>query len=231
MKLYPAAISQIVKETSDTYSFILEIPDGYTWTAGQHALWRFQDYTVSPDEKPGRVFTIASAPADGFLMFTTRIAEPHSDFKDILLNRVKPGGRDARRECPRQLHLPTTRQTAPWSSPAASASRRSARCSRIWPPATTRPKKVTVLYSDDRGEFAYGPFWDEIRTALPNVDLRLISNRDEFTGGVDAYAKAHGSDAEYLIAGSPGMNKAFADTLTGLGVAADRIVTDDFRGY
>ena len=91
MKLYPAKVQKIIKETSDTYSYILDIPEGYAWTAGQHALWRFQDYEVSGDEKPGRVFTIASAPGDGFLMFTTRIAEPHSNFKDILLNQIKPG--------------------------------------------------------------------------------------------------------------------------------------------
>ena len=230
MKLYPAAISQIVKETSDTYSFILEIPDGYTWTAGQHALWRFQDYTVSPDEKPGRVFTIASAPADGFLMFTTRIAEPHSDFKDILLNRVKPGDvMLVANALGSYTFHDTTDRALVIAGGIGITPIRSLLKDMAAQGDTSKP--VTVLYSDDRGEFAYGPFWDEIRTALPNVDLRLISNRDEFTGGVDAYAKAHGSDAEYLIAGSPGMNKAFADTLTGLGVTADRIVTDDFRGY
>ena len=230
MKLYPAAISQIVKETSDTYSFILEIPDGYTWTAGQHALWRFQDYTVSPDEKHGRVFTIASAPADGFLMFTTRIAEPHSDFKDILLNRVKPGDvmLVANALGSYTFHDTTDRALVIAGGIGITPIR-----SLLKDMAARHDtsKKVTVLYSDDRGEFAYGPFWDEVRSTLPNVDLQLISNRDAFTDGVNTYAKANGSDAEYLIAGSPGMNKAFADTLTGLGVAADRIVTDDFRGY
>ena len=230
MKLYPAAISQIVKETSDTYSFILEIPDGYTWTAGQHALWRFQDYTVSPDEKPGRVFTIASAPTDGFLMFTTRIAEPHSDFKDILLNRVKPGDvmLVANALGSYTFHDTTARALVIAGGIGITPIR-----SLLKDMAARHDtsKKVTVLYSDDRGEFAYGPFWDEVRSTLPNVDLQLISNRDAFTDGANTYAKANGSDAEYLIAGSPGMNKAFAETLTGLGVAADRIVTDDFRGY
>ena len=66
---------------------------------------------------------------------------------------------------------------------------------------------------------------------VPGLDLKLISVRDEFTDGTDAYAKAQGNAAEYLVAGSPGMNKAFTERLEKLGVAAENIKTDVFMGY
>ena len=49
--------------------------------------------------------------------------------------------------------------------------------------------------------------------------------------GTDDYAKANGNEAEYLVAGSPGMNKAFTERLEGLGVKAENIKTDVFMGY
>lgn len=230
MKLYPAKVQKIIKETSDTYSYILDIPEGYAWTAGQHALWRFQDYEVSGDEKPGRVFTIASAPGDGFLMFTTRIAEPHSNFKDILLNQVKPGDvmLVANPLGSYTFHDGTDRALVIAGGIGITPIRA---LLKDMADKQDTSKKVTVLYSDDRGEFAYGDFWNAVQQTLPNLDLHLIDDRNAFTEKTEAYAKQNGSDAEYLIAGSPGMNKAFAETLKGLGVAEDRIVTDDFRGY
>ena len=37
MKLYPAKGQKIIKETNQTYSYNLDIPEGYDWTAGQPA--------------------------------------------------------------------------------------------------------------------------------------------------------------------------------------------------
>ncbi|MGN0709882.1 MAG: ferredoxin--NADP reductase, partial [Anaerovoracaceae bacterium] len=91
MEFKDAVLTKIVRETTDSYSFIMDIPDGYEWKAGQHVLWKIKDYKVDEDDKDSRIFTIASAPEDGFLMFTTRIGEKHTSFKDILLNKIKPG--------------------------------------------------------------------------------------------------------------------------------------------
>lgn len=44
MKFFPTTVIKIVQETNDSYSFLLEIPAGYTWKAGQHAAWQLQGY-------------------------------------------------------------------------------------------------------------------------------------------------------------------------------------------
>ena len=74
---------------------------------------------------------------------------------------------------------------------------------------------ITVLYSDDRGEFCYKDFWKDLET-VPGVEVRLISDREIFMKDTDTYAKDVQNDAEYLIAGSPGMNNAFTERLEAL---------------
>lgn len=89
---------------------------------------------------------------------------------------------------------------------------------------------ITVLYSDDRGEFCYKDFWKDLET-VPGVEVRLISDREIFMKDTDTYAKDVQNDAEYLIAGSPGMNNAFTERLEGLGIKKENIKTDVFIGY
>ena len=61
--------------------------------------------------------------------------------------------------------------------------------------------------------------------------MEFITEVDVFTGKTAEYAKANGNEAEYLIAGSPGMNAAFTKQLQELGIKDSNIVKDEFFGY
>ena len=74
MEFLEATLTKIVQETSDSYSFIMTIPEGFTWKAGQHVAWQINGFELDAEDRNTRVFTIASTMADGYLMFTTRIA-------------------------------------------------------------------------------------------------------------------------------------------------------------
>ncbi len=231
MKFYEAKVKEIKQETSDSYSFIMEIPEGYTWKAGQHVLWKLHGYTVPEGDKDTRVFTIASAPEDGFLMFTTRITELHSGFKDVLLKQLKPGDimevatplgnftLDAK-DYEKTLIIAGGIGVTPIRS-----------LLRDFMDHPVAGHEVTVLYSDDRGEFAFEDFWKELQEKVPSVKMNFITDRDQFTGKTDSFAKENGNKAEYLVAGSPGMNTAFTERLTGLGIEASNVKTDIFMGY
>lgn len=230
MNFTEVTVTKIVQETSDSYSYIMEAPAELVWKAGQHALFKFRDYQVAEGDRDSRIFSIASAPEDGFLMFTTRIADPHTSFKEILLRQLKEGdvilmasplgSFDLSPEDEKTLIIAGGIGITPIRSLLAHYMREN-----------NSDHKITVFYSDDRGEFCYGDFWKEARAAMPNLDLHLISDRDEFTGKVSSYAKANQNASGYMIAGSPGMNKAFTATLTGLGVDGAKIHTDNFMGY
>lgn len=230
MNFFETKIIDIVKETSDTYSFKMEVPEGFTWEAGQHTYWKFKDHKVEEGDRPIRVFSIASAPEDGYLMFTTRIAEFHTSFKDILLKDLKVGDGmyvanpkgefNIHGEYKKSLIIAGGIGITPIRS-----------ILRHLQHNNDADHEITLFYSDDRGEFAYEEAFKEITEAMPNLDLHYISNRDEFTEKVDTYTKEVQNEAEYLIAGSPGMNAMFSSKLQGLGIKEENIKLDNFVGY
>lgn len=230
MNFLETKVREIVKETSDTYSFVLEIPEGMEWKAGQHAMFKFKDYQVDEGDKPTRVFSVASTMEDGFVMFTTRIADPHTSFKEILLNKLQVGDTvlmtqpignfNVHSEFKKSLIIAGGIGITPIRS-----------IFRHLQNENLENQQFTVFYSDDRGEFAYVDTFEEIKKAMPNLDFHFISHRDEFNEKVDNYVKETLNEAEYLIAGSPGMNAFFSEKLQGMGVEKSNIFTDNFIGY
>lgn len=230
MEFFGITLKEIRKETGDSYSYIFDIPAGYEFKAGQHAAWKLEGYEVAEGDRNTRVFSIASAPEDGFLMFTTRIAEQHTSYKEILLNKIKVGDKmgiaaprgsfNFQKDCTHTFVIAGGIGITPIRS-----------ILKTWSHHNDASHKIEVLYSDDRGEFCYKPTFDEIQSAMPNLKLNLISQREVFMDSVDAFAKANGNSAEYLIAGSPGMNKAFKERLMNMGISEENIKLDNFVGY
>ena len=93
------------------------------------------------------------------------------------------------------------------------------------------PKKLRVLYSDDRSGFAYEEILKEINNKYDGLDFVFISGRDKFTEEIETFAKEMLNDADYFISGSPGMNKGITEILVNLGVDKANINTDNFVGY
>ena len=230
MKFYESKIQKCQQETSDSYSFICALPEGYQWKAGQHARWRFVGFEDLEGEEAERIFTISSAPEDGVLMFTTRIADPHSPLKDALLKRLQP-------DLPIQISDPLGKFTFHEGvksslciaggigiTPVRSLLRHFSEN-----PLEDHP--ITLFYSDDRGEYAYGNFWDEMKQKMPNLEIQFFDDGKACGEATRTYARDHGNDAEYLIAGSPGMNKFYEGLLAEEGIEKDAIVTDKFMGY
>lgn len=214
----------------DSYSFKMTVPEGYTWKAGQHVLWRIPDHKVDEGDKDTRVFTIASAPEEGFLMFATKIGELHTSFKEILLNKIQPGD--------------TIQVAAPLGTFGFSPEKkksliivggigitpiRSIMCHEL--DAHKDGHEIHMLFSEAGGDHPFGDFFREADKQLADFSVEFVTEVDVFTGKVAEYAKANGNDAEYLIAGSPGMNAAFTKQLQELGIEDASIVKDEFFGY
>lgn len=214
----------------DSYSFKMTVPEGYTWKAGQHVLWRIPDHKVDEGDKDTRVFTIASAPEEGFLMFATKIGELHTSFKEILLNKIQPGD--------------TIQVAAPLGTFGFSPEKKKSliivggigitpirSIMRHELDAHKDGHEIHMLFSEAGGDHPFGDFFREADKQLADFSVEFVTEVDVFTGKVAEYAKANGNDAEYLIAGSPGMNAAFTKQLQELGIEDASIVKDEFFGY
>lgn len=230
MKFFEAKVIDIVKETSDSYSFKMEIPEGFTWESGQHTMWKFKDHQVEEGDRPIRIFTIASAMEDGFLMFTTRIAEFHTSFKNILLHELKVGDvmLVAEPKGDFTIHGEYNKSLVIAGGIGITPIRSILKHLQS---NNMENHEVVVIYSDDRGEFAYNDTFKEMTESMSNLTIHHVSDRDIFMKEVDEYVAANGNQAEYLVAGSPGMNSFFTSKLVGLGVEEDNIKVDNFQGY
>lgn len=230
MKYYDSKINKRLQETSNSYSFICEKPEGYDFRAGQHARWRFVCFDDLDEEEQERIFTISAAPEEDFLMFTTRIEEKHSPLKEKLLNELEEGA-EIKISQPMGIYGIHEEEKASFSVAGGIGITplRSIIKHLLEKPLEDHP--VTLYYADDRGEFAFEDFFKEAEKKLPQLEVKFFDDGKVCGDETRKYAKEHGNDVEYLIAGSPGMNKFYEGLLDEEGIEEDSIVTDKFMGY
>lgn len=93
------------------------------------------------------------------------------------------------------------------------------------------PKRLEVLYADDRGEFAYRETLEELDNKFDGLSIHLISDRAEFIEKIKENSQKMENQALYYISGTPGMNAIITEKLQEMGVGKDNIKTDNFIGY
>jgi len=220
-------LREIIQETSDTYSFVFDMLDDFQWIPGQHGIFRFRDKKI--EGKEFRVFSFASIKEEGMMMFSTRIVEEPSDFKKNLLV-LKPGDTMTVDDALGKFKIEDYNRTilimaggigiTPIRSFLKDMNER-----------LLNPSLLKVMYSDDRGEFAYEEFLKEVNKKYSGLDIEFISDRVYFGDKIDEFAKEKGNNSLYYIAGTPGMNDFITKKLLGLGIEKDLIKTDVFIGY
>ena len=121
-------------------------------------------------------------------MFTTRIADKHTSFKEALLRKIKPGDKIgvARPLGTFALDAEGFKKTLIVAGGIGITPIRA--LLRAYKDHPVEGHAITVLYSDDRGEFCYKDFWKDLET-VPGVEVRLISDREIFMKDTDTYAK------------------------------------------
>lgn len=194
-------------------------------------MFQFRDHKVAEGDRAGRIFTIASVMAEGTLMFSTRIREQHSSFKEILLNRLQVGDVMLVGKALGKFDFDMARSDRTLAIVGGIGITPFRALLLSYAEKETSGHEFTVLYSDDQGAFAYGALWEALQARMPNLKVELMTTRERFTEAVAEYVEANGAGATYMIAGSPGMNSAFVEQLQGAGIPADAIKTDDFMGY
>lgn len=88
MQIYWTKINEIIEETSEVKTYLLDCPEDFTWKEGSHTHFALEGFNAG--EKPNRSLirhmSISTLPHENSIGITTRIKEQCSEFKTILRN-------------------------------------------------------------------------------------------------------------------------------------------------
>ena len=223
-----------------TMAFRFEKPASLTFTPGQCIEMTLLHPPESDAEGDSRVFSIASAPYEDFILVATRLRD--TAFKRVLRNL--PLGTEVRVENPfgdLKLHNDKTRPAVVLTGGIGITPFRSILLSAA---KEKRPLRIFHFYANRRPEDA--AFLDELQDLEkqnPNYRLIACMSRMEHsqrswmgeTGEINAQmlAKYLGGVVSpiYYITGPPAMVKAMHAMLKDTGVDEDNIRIEEFAGY
>ena len=88
MQIYWTKINKIIEETPEVKTFLLDLPEGFTWEEGAHTHLALEGFNAGdqPNKSLVRHMSISTLPNEQTVGITTRIRELCSEFKSILRN-------------------------------------------------------------------------------------------------------------------------------------------------
>ncbi|MEK5186524.1 ferredoxin--NADP reductase [Solibacillus sp. FSL W7-1324] len=88
MQIYWTKINKIIEETPEVKTFMLDLPEGFTWEEGAHTHLALEGFNAGdqPNKSLVRHMSICTLPNEQTVGITTRIRELCSEFKSILRN-------------------------------------------------------------------------------------------------------------------------------------------------
>lgn len=88
MQIYWTKINQIIEETPEIRTYLLDCPEDFTWEEGAHTHFALKSFNDGdkPNRSLVRHMSISTLPHENSIGITTRIREQCSEFKAILRN-------------------------------------------------------------------------------------------------------------------------------------------------
>lgn len=88
MQIHWTKINQIIEETPDTKTYMLDCPENFTWEEGAHTHFALEGFNAGdrPNRNLVRHMSISTLPKEQSIGITTRIRENCSEFKSVLKN-------------------------------------------------------------------------------------------------------------------------------------------------
>lgn len=86
MQIYWTKINQIIEETSQVKTFMLDCPEGFTWEEGSHTHFALEGFNAGGERNRNliRHMSISTLPHEQSIGITTRIKDQCSEFKSNL---------------------------------------------------------------------------------------------------------------------------------------------------
>lgn len=238
MKSYTITLQDKQQVANETMAFYFDKPAEFTFKAGQYCRWTLLNPPDSDAEGNARNFSLASAPHEDFLMFSTRMRD--TAFKRVL-RAITPGSQIQIKGPMGELTLHDD-VTTPAVLLAGGIGITPFRSILLDAAHNMLPHKILVLYSSRRPEDA--PFLDSLQNLQnPNYDFVGIMTQmskstqswDGETGHVNKEMLVKYIDdltkPIYYVAGPAAMLQSLEQALFDAGADKSRIRTEEFDGY
>jgi glycine betaine catabolism B len=221
---------QKIQNTADCFSFFFDSPDKVIFKAGQHM--HFTLPHDNPDDRGiSRYFTISSAPHEGHIMITTRIAREHSStFKNALMRMGK--GQEITVKQPQGKFI-INDYSGSYVFFAGGIGITPFRSILVDLDYIKKIKEMEVflLYTNRSSDIVFKDELDLLSTRNSSLIVRYIispevCNIEMLKAVIPKYR-----DKTYYISGPPGMVKSIGDSLTAENIGDSRINRDFFPGY
>jgi ferredoxin-NADP reductase len=217
-----------IKETKDSFSFVFKPEKEVTWEPGQFIFYQIPHR--QPDSRGiKRHFTISSAPYEKFIMLTSRFDFKNgSSFKKALFN-LKPGDRIEAFDIKGNFVVSDINKKfvfiaggigiTPYRSILLDFINRSA------------SPDVAMLYGNKSSDIIFKDILDNIGSSNGWLDINYIIEPQLIDSDLIKRSVNDIYNSIYYMSGPPGMVKAIRDTLLGMKIEKENMVTDYFSGY
>ncbi|MBU9674954.1 FAD-dependent oxidoreductase [Planococcus sp. CP5-4] len=222
MHIYWTKINQIIDESPEVKTYLLNLPEGFTWQEGSHTHFAFEGFNAGDKPNRGliRHMSICTLPHENSIGITTRIKDQCSEFKSILRN-MKPGD---------EVAIFKTHSNVPLKREGKNVYLLSSGVGL----ATFRPlvleyvsnaEGVRSIHSLNVDSSKHYLFQDVFTTSTDtNFTVQFVDSRAEYYEAVKGFADDAGG--LFYIVGSDDFLKENIELLRTQGVAREQIVLD-----
>lgn len=226
-KKYSLTFVEKKHEGGDVYTFIFKAEEGLTWKPGQHGILTIDHIKIN---KPTRPFSIASTPDEGIVMFSARVPQNPSEFKQALFD-LKQGEKLSMRGPIGSFYSEDPLRPLIFIAGGIGITPYRALLNKAVNGKVPKQKLVKLLYGSNTKEYVYKDELDTLSRQNDFVQIRYLAGNDEFAQEVSKEAREYQNDAIYFLSGPPLMIKAMKKVLKDQGIKGKNIKADPFVGY
>ena len=223
-------ITQVKKETKDTYSIIFDKPKNFQFYPGQYLDIKLNlSFPRKRESIQSRIFSISSSPSEDFLMITYKLGvTPYKKF----IENLKPGDTV---ESSHPAGTVVIDDSSPIVMLAGGIGIAPHRSMIKWAVDRKLNVPITLIYSNSDSDFIFKKELDPWLKLYPKLTIHyIITSKDghlteEKLKFLDSRLLT--LDSIFYLAGPPSMVDDFEKILLNLGVESFNIRTDRFDGY
>lgn len=222
MQIYWTKINKIIDETPEVKTFLLDLPEDFTWEEGAHTHLALEGFNAGdqPNKSLVRHMSISTLPNEQTVGITTRIKELCSEFKSILRN-LEVGDKVALFKI--HSNVPLKRQNRNiylLSSGVGLATFRPLVLSYL-----ERPDNISRIHSlniDSTKDYLFTDIFES--APVKNFTSQYVDNRKDYYEEVKKLAADR--DGLFYVVGSDEFIMQNIDTLREQGIKPEQIVLD-----